>query len=57
MSEQGSEKRMSAIPGMAVLGLMVTGVAGLVLAIPTGNGVSLLASAIAFGIVFFVSFK
>ena len=58
MSDQiGKGRGLSAIPGLAALGLLVTGIAGLVHAFLGGDGLSLLASAVAFGIVFFVSFK
>ncbi len=51
-------RRLSAIPGLAALGLLLTGIAGLVHAFQDGgDGLSLLASAAAFGIVFYVSFK
>ncbi len=58
MSEQNDKgRRLSAVPGLAALGLLVTGIAGLVHAFQGGDGLSLLASALAFGIVFYVSFK
>jgi len=55
MSE--NEKRMTALPGLAGIGLILTGIAGLISAFLGGGGLSLLASAIAFGIVFYVCFK
>ncbi len=58
MSDQIDKGRgLSAIPGLAALGLLMTGVAGIAHAFLGGDGLSLLASAVAFGIVFFVSFK
>ncbi len=58
MSDQVDKGRgLSMIPGLAALGLLVTGVAGIAHAFLGGDGLSLLASAVAFGIVFFVSFK
>ena len=55
MSE--NERRMTALPGMAGIGLILTGIAGLIAAFGGGGGLCLLASAIAFGIVFYVCFK
>jgi hypothetical protein len=55
MSE--NEKRSTALPGLAGLGLILTGIAGIILAFAGGGGLSLLASAVAFGIVFHVCFK
>ncbi|HUS73845.1 MAG TPA: hypothetical protein VMY06_12345 [Sedimentisphaerales bacterium] len=55
MSE--TERRMTALPGMAGIGLILTGIVGLITAFFGGGGLSLLASAIAFGIVFYVCFK
>ena len=55
--EKSNNKRLSSVPGLAVLGLMITVLAGLGHAFISGDGIGLLASAIAFGIVFYVSFK
>ena len=55
MSEK--EKRSTALPGLAGLGLILTGIAGLITAFSGGGGLCLLASAFAFGIVFYVCFK
>jgi hypothetical protein len=52
-----NEKRSTALPGLAGLGLILTGIAGLIGAFSGGGGLSLLASAFAFGIVFYVCFK
>ncbi len=51
------EKRITALPGLAGIGLILTGIAGLISAFNGGGGLSLLASAFAFGIVFYVCFK
>ncbi|UCE50681.1 MAG: hypothetical protein JSW47_11045 [Phycisphaerales bacterium] len=51
------EDRVSALPGIAAMGLIVTGVAGLVHAFVFGTGWSMLASVAAFGIIFYVSLK
>jgi hypothetical protein len=52
-----NERRMTALPGMAGIGLILTGIAGLITAFGGGGGLCLLASAIAFGTVFYVCFK
>ena len=51
------EKRITALPGLAGIGLILTGIFGLISAFRGGGGLSLLASAFAFGIVFYVCFK
>ena len=51
------EKRMTALPGLAGIGLILTGIAGFISAFIGGGGLSLLASAFAFGIIFYVCFK
>jgi hypothetical protein len=56
MSEN-EEKRSTALPGFAGIGLILTGIAGIILAFLGGGGLCLLASAFAFGIVFYVCFK
>ena len=57
MSDQNDkERRLPVAPGLAALGLLVTGFAGLAHAFLEGDGLSLLASALAFGILFYVSF-
>jgi len=43
------EKRITALPGLAGIGLILTGIAGLISAFIGGGGLSLLASAFAFG--------
>ena len=50
-------KPTSATPGLAILGLFATGFGGLVLAFTMGSGTALVASALAFGVVAYVSFK
>ena len=52
-----NEKRLTALPGLAGIGLILTGIAGIIFAFFGGGGLCLLASAIAFGIVFYVCFK
>ncbi len=54
-----NEKRMTALPGLAgcLIGTYITGIAGLISAFIGGGGLSLLASAFAFGTVFYVCFK
>ena len=51
------EKRSTTLPGFAGIGLILTGIAGLISAFLGGGGLSLLASAFAFGTVFYVCFK
>jgi hypothetical protein len=52
-----NEKRSTALPGFAGIGLILTGTAGIISAFLGGGGLCLLASAFAFGIVFYVCFK
>lgn len=52
-----NEKRSTALPGLAGIGLIITGIAGIIIAFGGGGGLSLLASALSFGIVFYVCFK
>jgi len=52
-----NERRMTALPGLAGIGLILTGIAGLISAFLGGGGLSLLASALSFGIIFYVCFK
>lgn len=47
----------SAIPGLAIFGLLTTGVAGCVHAFVFESALGLIASAIAFGVLLFVSFR
>jgi hypothetical protein len=49
--------RFSAMPGLAALGLVTTGVAGLVHALLTASALGLFAAALAFGVTFVVSFR
>ncbi len=51
------EKRSTMLPGLAGIGLILTGIAGLISAFLGGGGLSLLASTFAFGTVFYVCFK
>ena len=48
---------ISAIPGLAIIGLLITGVIGCVHAFLFASGIGLIAAAIAFGALFFVSFR
>jgi hypothetical protein len=52
--EKGPERRISAVPGLAVLGLMVTGVTGIVVAILASSPLALFAATVAFGAVLWV---
>lgn len=45
------------MPGLAAIGLVVTGCAGLVHTLLTGSALGLFAAAIAFGIILVVSFR
>lgn len=55
--EHGSKKQtVSTIPGFAIFACLVTGVAGLVHAFVSGNGLGIVGAAIAFGVVAYVSF-
>lgn len=49
--------RSSAMPGLAGLGLVTTGLAGLVHTLLTGSVLGLFAAVLAFGVVFVVSFR
>ncbi len=48
--------KSSTLPGLAAVGLMITGVAGIHHAYSTGSGVGLIASAISFGCILVVMF-
>ena len=48
--------KFSAIPGLAVIGCLVTGVAGLIIAHRGGGGLCIIGSALAFGIVLYCCF-
>ncbi|MCF7673785.1 MAG: hypothetical protein K9N23_04725 [Akkermansiaceae bacterium] len=56
MDTQNTPKT-SAIPGLAIIGLILTGIAGIVHAFLSGAAVSLLAAALAFGTLLYVSFR
>jgi hypothetical protein len=47
----------TAIPGLAILCLFATGVAGVIHAFLTENGMSIVGAALAFGVIAYVSFK
>ena len=49
--------RSSAMPGLAALGLVTTGLAGLVHTLLTGSVLGLFAATLAFGVIFVVSFR
>jgi len=51
--EVETDAPISIVPGMAVLGLFVTGFFG----IWSGEGLGFLAAAVAFGVIFYVSFE
>jgi|GEM_PF-2924624 len=57
MGDNAKEKtQVSAIPGLAMIGCLVTGVFALVNAYRTASDLSLIAAALAFGIVACISF-
>ena len=49
--------RSYTVPGLAVFGLLTTGAVGVILALRTDEATGLLAAALAFGIVLYVSFR
>ena len=51
-----TRSKPSTLPGIAALGLLVTGVAGIHHAYETGSGLGLLASAVSFGCIFLAAF-
>ena len=54
MKEQ--KESITSLPGIALLGLLLTGVAGIFHTFDSGSGVGLIASAISFGVLAVVSF-
>jgi hypothetical protein len=48
--------KATTLPGLAAIGLLITGVAGIHHAYDTGSGVGLIASAISFGCIFIAMF-
>jgi len=59
MKEQKPQK-ISAIPGLAIIGLLLTGISGIIaafLGISVGGGLSLFASAIAFSFMLYMAYK
>ena len=54
---QPSEKKESALPGFALLCLIVVGLCGILHAFVTRDGSGLIASAIAFGVVAHVAYS
>jgi hypothetical protein len=57
VSIMSKEIRPTALPGLAGIGLITTGIAGIIHAFLSGGSLSLVASGISFGIVFYVCFK
>lgn len=51
-----TKPKISALPGLAAVGLVITGVAGIHHAYATGSGIGLIASAISFGCILVVMF-
>ena len=49
--------RSSAMPGLAAIGLVTTGLAGLVHTLLTGSVLGLFAAVLAFGVIFVISFR
>lgn len=54
--DQGSQS-FPISPGLSVIGLFLTGLVGIILAIFTGSAVSLFASAISFGLIAWIAFR
>jgi hypothetical protein len=54
---QNDPPKISAIPGLAIVGLLLTGIAGMVHAFMFEAGMGLLAAAVAFGTLLYVSFR
>jgi hypothetical protein len=48
--------KISALPGLAAVGLLLTGAAGIHHAYASGSGVGLIAAALAFGVILVVAF-
>ena len=57
MAEKEKKRKISAIPGFAVLGCMITGLLGLKHAFNTGDGLGIIGAALAFGVVVHTCFK
>lgn len=57
MNKDKNRKKSSAIPGFGIIGLLITGLSGIVHAfVFQGGGAGLIASAIAFGLIVYVAF-
>jgi hypothetical protein len=56
MNDPNSSKKISALPGLAAVGLLLTGAAGIHHAYASGSGVGLIAAALAFGVILLVAF-
>ena len=50
-------ERFPLSPGLSIIGLFVTGLAGIIVGINEGGGVPLLASALSFGTVAWIAFR
>ena len=57
MSSEPPVKKISAVPGLAIIGLFLTGLAGLVHAFYTDSPIGLLAAVLAFGVPLVVAFR
>ena len=53
IDQKQNKVKLSAIPGLAVIGCLVTGIAGLIIAFCGGGGLCIIGSALAFGIVLY----
>lgn len=56
MSLPPNKAPTSAMPGLAAIGLIVTGIAAIGHAFLTGSPLSLFAAAVSFGLIFIISF-
>ncbi len=54
--QEPQNSKISALPGLAAVGLVITGIAGIHHAYATGSGIGLIASAISFGCILVVMF-
>ena len=55
-NDKPNNKDGSVLPGLAAIGLVITGCAGIHHTYYTGSGVGLIASAISFGVILVISF-
>ena len=56
MGDSGSQGG-SVVPGFAIFGILITGIAGIIHSFIFAEGMGLLAAAVAFGIMLHVSFR